>query len=287
MNKKYWIVIVSAIGIIALITWLFFGSRTIMNTTASGIYFGNIIWNGTITITGDTTIVGNLTVEPGTTVRFVVGDDWGGGNEVPADGYNDNDPTRLLEYGKTHAGLVVLRRLFAIGTTEQPITFTSAAANPTYADWESVIFLGDGSIVDNVIVEYSRNGLNPITTQKNSVIQNSTIRHTLWGAVSSSNSSIQVLGNHIYDCGHEGVDVQQGEQIIRGNLIEDCHAGIVILKGDAVVENNIMRDVSDGIGIDPKANPTVRNNTVTLADENIVRKYTYQNFSYNRFGDPN
>ncbi len=237
-------------------------------------------------VTGDVEVFGNLTVTEGTIIRFEVGDDQKSGDEVPADGYNTNDPTRLLSYSKTHAGIFVLRKLIANGTESRPITFTSAAPNPEYADWESVVFRGDGSLIQNVIVEYSRNGLNPVGNQTHSVIRDSIVRHTFWGAISSGHSQIQILHNHLYDCGHEGIDIQEGAQIVGDNLIEDCHAGIVILGGSPVVENNTIKGCGDGIHVDPTANPKLSSNTIIPANESENHKYTYQNFSYNLFGKP-
>ena len=270
----------------ALFAWKVFSVREMADTSASGTYLGNYLWSGTITLTGDVSILGNLTVSPGAVIRFAEGDDQGGGDEVPADGYNDHDPTRLLSYGKTHVQLFVMRKLMAMGTEARPATFTSAAGKPNYADWGSVVFQGDGSIIDHVIVEYSRNGLNPAGSQPRSIIRNSTVRHTLWGAVSSSDSDISVLNNHLYDCGHEGVDVQKGAQIVRDNLIEDCHAGIVILSGDAVVEGNTIKNCGDGIHVDAAAHPRLSNNTVVPARESQNHPYTYQNFSYYLFDAP-
>ncbi|MBI4281691.1 right-handed parallel beta-helix repeat-containing protein [Candidatus Uhrbacteria bacterium] len=282
-------IIFSILGIlilaIAITAWLFLRTTIVADTTRSGVYFGNQIWSGDILVTGDVMVLGNLTVREGTRVRFAVGDDRGWGDEVPADGYNDHDPTRLLSYGKTHSLLFILRRFIAIGTAERPITFTSAAEHPTYADWEAIIFEGNGSIVDHAVVEYSRNGLNPIGDQRKSVIRDSIVRHTLWGAISSSHSTIPVIHNHLYDCGHEGIDVQS-DQVIRDNRIEDCHAGIVVLKGSPTIERNTMKGVSDGIGVDPEATPKMSDNTITLADPSADHPYTYQNFSYHLFGDP-
>lgn len=286
MKKKISVAIISiAIVITFSLIWKFFSTSEVSNTRVSGMYLGNQMWGGNILVTGDVEIFGNLTVREGTTVRFVVGDDRGRGDEVPADGYNTNDPTRLLSYGKTHSGMFVWRKLIAKGSDNHPITFTSAAKNPSYADWESIVFEGNGSLIDKVIVEYSRNGLNPIGDQTNSIIRNSIIRHTFWGAVSSGQSPIQVLNNHLYDCGHEGVDIQQGKQIVRGNLIEDCHAGIVILAGNPVVEGNKIKNCGDGIHVDPKSHSTLSNNMIIPADSNKNHKYTYQQFSYSLFGD--
>lgn len=74
------------------------GSRT--DQSISGGFRGDQTWSGEILITGDVVIDGNLTVLAGTVVRFAVGDDQGTGEEIAADGFNDNDPTRLLAYEK-------------------------------------------------------------------------------------------------------------------------------------------------------------------------------------------
>ncbi len=264
----------------------FFSTSEIKNVSRSGFYIGNQVWSENIRITGDTTILGNLTVRPGAIVRFEVGDDQKGGDEVPADGYNDLDPTRLLSYATAHSNLHVLRKIIASGTEDAPIIFTSASKIPTYADWEAIIFSGNGSILDHIIVEYSRNGVNPIGRQPDSILRNSIVRHTFWGAVSSGHSPIQVLNNQLSDCGHEGVDIQSGTQIVRGNTIEDCHAGIVVLGGSPVIENNIIRNVSDGIHVDAKATPTLQNNQVTLANPEQDREWRYGAFTYRLWGSP-
>ncbi len=271
---------------VAGLAFTLFRTAEIKNASRSGWYIGNQVWSGNITITGDTTILGNLTVQPGAVVRFAVGDDQQGGDEVPADGYNDLDPTRLLSYATTHSNLLVWRKIIASGTEDAPITFTSASKTPTYADWEAIIFSGNGSILDHVLVEYSRNGVNPIGRQPNSVLRNSIVRHTLWGAVSSGHSPIQVLYNQLSDCGHEGVDIQSGTQIVRGNTIEDCHAGIVVLGGSPVIEDNVISNVGDGIHVDSRATPTLQRNQVTLARPEQDREWRYGAFTYRLWGVP-
>ena len=44
--------------------------------------------------------------------------------------------------------------LSAVGTLEAPITFTSSNANPRAGDWQCIHLDGDGSELDNVIVEF-------------------------------------------------------------------------------------------------------------------------------------
>ncbi len=131
----------------------------IIGQNVSGLYLTSQIWSGKILVTGNVVILQNLTILAGTTAKFDVQDDRKTGDEVSADGFNDLDPTRLVSYGKTHASLVVLGKLTAVGTPEKRILFTSAAEKPQIADWEAVLPLGDGSIIEYAIVEWSRNGI--------------------------------------------------------------------------------------------------------------------------------
>lgn len=289
MSKKRVIVVIcillfTGIGFISI---KFFSTTISANTKISGVYWGNQVWSNEITITGDTEILGNLTVLPGTVVKFEVGDDRGRGDEVEKDGFNDNDPTRLKSYTTTHSGLFVLRKLIAQGTKDKQIIFTSNAEKPSLADWEAIVFQGDGSVLDNVVVEYNRNGLNPIGNQPRSLIKNSIIRHALWGAISTANSSIQIVDNYLADAGHEGIDVAyKGAQIIKGNTIEDCHTGIAIMGGSAIIENNTIKDCGDGIFVSPDSSPKVSNNTVVLVPEDSQREWRYDSYVIPIFGNP-
>ncbi len=269
------------------LTFKFFSTEKISNAKRSGMYIGNQVWIGEITITGDTEILGNLTVLPGTIVKFVVGDDQKRGDEVEKDGFNDNDPTRLKSYTTTHASLFVLRKLISQGTADKKIIFTSNAEKPYLADWEAIVWQGDGSIIDNVIVEYTRNGLNPIGEQPNSVIQNSVSRHSMWGAISAANSNIKIINNHLSDAGHEGIDLKfNGNQEVSGNIIDDCHTGIASIAGSQLIKNNIITNCGDGVYIDPKSSATSIGNTFVPAPEDNKRVWRYGNYVIPIFGNP-
>lgn len=253
----------------------------------SGVYLGNQILDGVITVTGDTEILGNLTVLPGTIVKFMVGDDQRRGDEVKKDGFNDNDPTRLKAYTATHAGLFILKKFIARGTKDRKIVFTSASEKPYLADWEAVVWQGDGSIVNNVIVEYTRNGLNPIGKQPNSVIQNSISRHAMWGTISAANSNIKIVNNHLSDAGHEGIDLKfNGSQEVSGNIIDDCHTGIASIAGSQIIKNNTITNCGDGVYIDPKSHATSIGNTFVSAPEDSQRVWRYNNYVIPIFGYP-
>lgn len=248
---------------------------------------GSQIWSGDIYVTGDVELLGNLTVSPGTTVKFSVGDDRHRGDEVPADGFNDKDPTRLKSYTTTHASLFVMGKLVAKGTKTQPIIFTSAATNPNLADWEAIIFRGDGSIIDNIVVEYTRNGLNPIGKQPNSVIQNTISCHSMWGAISAANSNIKIINNHLFDAGHEGIDLKFNDnQEVSGNIIEDCHTGIASIAGRQLIKNNIITNCGDGVYLDPQSSATSIGNTFVPAPAESPRVWRYGNYEIPIFGNP-
>lgn len=287
-KKKIGILFLVALFLAAgFLAFKFFSTEKISDTKRSGMYIGNQVWSGEIIITGDTGIIGNLTVLPGTVVTFEVGDDRGWGDEVEKDGFNDNDPTRLKSYTTTHASLFVLRKLLAQGTKDKNIVFTSAAEKPYLADWESIVWQGDGSIIDNVIVEYTRNGLNPTGKQPNSVIQRSISRHAMWGAISAANSNIKIINNHLSDAGHEGIDLKSnGNQEVAGNSIEDCHTGIASIAGSQIIKNNTITNCGDGVYIDPKSSAISIGNTFVSAPEGSTREWRYGSYIIPIFGYP-
>lgn len=278
------VIVLVAVGIVAV---KYFSTSEKTDAKISGNYIGNQVWSGQIIVTGDTNIIGNLTVTPGSTVKFAVGDDQKGGDEVPADGFNDKDPTRLQSYGETHSSLYVFGKLIAQGAPDKKITFTSASPTPALADWEAVIFRGNGSIVENVIAEYNRNGFNPTGKQPDSVIKNSIFRHTLWGGVSSANSDIQIIGNQFSDNGHEGIDLKyNGPQVVKNNTISDCHTGIASIAGAQIIENNTITSCGDGVMISDQSSAKSINNTFISAPDDSPRVWRYGDYTIPIFGYP-
>ncbi len=277
-------VIVVATGVYGVLFWGPY--RMVQNQRLSGTLVGNREFSGTVTVTGDTTVVGNARFLPGTKVQFVVGDDQGGGDEVPPDGFLDNDPARLFSYSQTHARFVVLGRLEARGLQDNPILFTSASPTPHLADWEAFYFYGDGSTIDHAVFEYSRNGMNPLGSQPHSVARNSVFRHNLWSGPSLSSSSMTLEHSDISDAGHEGVDVQGGAAVIRDNFIHDTHSGIVVVAGTATIENNRMVNTSAGISAGPGVTlEREQNNTVELAPATSTLEWRYGDWVYRMYGD--
>ncbi len=270
-----------------VIAWLYYGPiRPIADKKLHGMSLGNQEWSGTITLTGDTEVIGNLWIKPGTKVLFEVGDDQCSGDEVPADGYNDDDPTRLMSYTKTHTILVVQGKVTAKGSAEKQIVFTSASPNPTYADWESVCFLGNGSQFEYVLVEYARNGITPLLHHQKVRVSKCLFRHNYWSGLSLSTSDAEVTQCDISDSGHEGIDMHSGNPLFKDNTIRDCHAGIVILEGHAVISGNKIIDCGDGVSLGNNASATMTNNEIVLASSDSRREWRYGNHAYPMFTPP-
>jgi len=253
----------------------------------TGHYRESEVWGGEILITGDVYMEKNLKILPGTVVKFAVQDDKHEGREIPADGFNDLDPTRLVSYGKTHSSLTVGGKLTAVGTPENRILFTSAAGNPKIADWEVISPHGDGSLIEYATIEWSRGGISlGDEPTPNSIFRNNIIRYTMWGSISTGWSGCQVYNNEIYECGHEGIDVQGRNPIIENNTIYDCHVGIVILRGSAIVRNNLMKNIGNGIHIGGDAAPILENNHIEIAPHDSKKEWCYEDFCYPMFGEP-
>ncbi len=251
-------------------------TNLISNVSLSGEYFGNQTWSGNIIITGDVTMHGDLKILPGTRIYFLVSDDTRSGQEVGADGFNDNDPTRLLEYTKSHSELTIKGKLTAIGE-DYNIIFTSKSKVPKFADWVGIKVEHDNSIIENCIVEWSRNGIVIKGNQSSTLVKNNIINNTFWGGINIDDSSPKIYNNIINEAGHEGIDVQAGYPDIRHNHITNSKTGIVVLGGLPTIINNTMLRVGKGIHSLEGIKINKSGNIFSFA---INKNWTYENFSY-------
>lgn len=135
-------------------------------------------------------------------------------------------------------------------------------------------------------MEWSRNGVTPKGAQPRSILRGSVVRHAMWGCVSAGGSAMQVLDNNVSDCGHEAVDVQSGDAVIRGNVLHDSHAGIVVLGGRPIIDGNTITNVGDGIGGVGVAGARLGQNPTTLAPPDSPLEWRYGDFAYRPFECP-
>ncbi|MCI5151240.1 MAG: hypothetical protein D3916_17965, partial [Candidatus Electrothrix sp. MAN1_4] len=104
-----------------------------------GVIEKDTIWSGDILIKGDVEVAKNATliIIPGTTVRFAKVEPFG-----PEKMYTDKDN----HFSRSE--IFVLGRLYAQGTKEEKIVFTSAEKEPAPGDWGAINFYGS---VDNLL----------------------------------------------------------------------------------------------------------------------------------------
>ncbi|MEW6079368.1 MAG: right-handed parallel beta-helix repeat-containing protein [Thermodesulfobacteriota bacterium] len=151
--------------LMAALGWMAAGYPAAAATNVSGNITASTTWTvagSPYIVTGNVTVRNSavLTIAPGATVKFNAG-------------------TGLYVSYSTYTGAI-----YAVGTQENPITFTSNAANPAPGDWRGIYFdnyTTDASTrLSYCIVEYGGNTTNANIYLDNAspTIQNCTIRHS-------------------------------------------------------------------------------------------------------------
>ena len=211
-----------------------------------------------------------LTIEPGTMVRFAVrSDDQHGGGDTPiTDPYFPNDPA--LAPSQISAIVVITGSLYAVGSAERPIIFTSDSLNPQKADWQSIAFEKGRLSLTNSIVEYAYYGIqiNQDADDSTVVIENNTVRHIQGCGICLAPKptvriTITISGNDISDCGHEGIDTHSSANVvIEHNTLHDNLNGIVIDGNNSTIRYNRFVRNENGIDIVNKdSHPSIYENT--------------------------
>ena len=240
-----------------------FGEQLLVSKS---IIENDTVWQGDILITGDVKVAKGaiLTIMPGTTVRFAKIDKFG---------------SEKLFTDKAHhfsrAELFIEGKLYAQGTKENRIRFTSAEKSPGPGDWGSVNFMNS---IDNII-EYCT---------------------FLYGQTAVHCHSAQVIISHnIFQ--HNGTAIGQknlkGEPIkcvvpMLYNEITENGGGILFGGGTTptIAHNNISKNTFFGIYVKKGGYANIRYNNIThngkgilfyvvksvlLRDNNIVENTDY------------
>jgi parallel beta-helix repeat protein len=240
------------------------------DTTRTGNTTTDERWQGTIDVIGDITVAtgSTLTIDPGTIVRFAAGsDDQHKGSTTPIS--DPNFPHDPAIASSTICSINIYGgALYAIGTPDKPIVFTSSAINPQPGDWESILYILPTSILrlQYTIIEYGYYGVQINTnsmynvTNTNITINNNIMRDIVACGVCCGNSqvSITVSNNDISSCGHEGVDTHVwANLVIENNVFHDIYnhidgptgAGVVIDSNSSIVRNNTFERSRFGINV--------------------------------------
>lgn len=240
------------------------------NTSRSGAVESDERWKGIIDITGDVTIheSATVTIEPGTTIRFAAGsDDQKEGGDTPiSDTPFPNDPA--IPPSQISSINLYGGALYAVGTDDNKIVFTSSASSPERGDWQSIGYNEKSSnlILQYTIIEYGYYGvqINTAADDSNITIKDNTIRHIvacgICGGIDPSQLvTITVSGNDISDCGHEAIDTHSNATlVIENNTFHDnlwsygdgaSGTGVVIDDNTTTIRNNQFIRNRSGIDI--------------------------------------
>jgi hypothetical protein len=254
------------------------------NASISGRITEDQTWSGVIDVTGDVEIDprATVTIEAGTIVRMAANtDDQHGGGSGIVDEMTAEDPTTLDAFGTSRIGIVVLGRLFAVGTPDAVIQFTSDAAAPSPTDWDGLWFMeGSVGVLKYALVEWVHTG--PAAHGATSFsVSHSTVRHTFWGALHAFQCSPLFEYNVLDDIGHEAVDTHKASPTVRFNEISHARTGVVLNNhgGTPVVfEGNTVRDCGRMMELQENAWAEIRGNTF-LGSEDTGGPWTYEGFA--------
>ncbi|XOF34360.1 MAG: right-handed parallel beta-helix repeat-containing protein [Candidatus Electrothrix sp. YB6] len=290
MKKNIFLSLLISIGTILLTLHPALAEELVVS---KGIIDKDTIWSGDILIKGDVEIAEGTTliIMPGTTVRFA---------KVEAFG-----PDKMFTDKEQHfsrAELFIRGKLYAQGTEEQKITFTSAADEPKPGDWGSINFQ---STVDNIleycVVMYAQTGVHCHSSQL--VITRSTFKYNgtaigqknlkdnpikcaipmLYNQISENGGGIlfgggtsptiahnEITGNEFF-----GIYIKKGGKAnIRLNNITKNGKGVIFFRVKEVVlrENNIADNENYNISMleDQTGDITARQNWWGSTDEKAI-----------------
>lgn len=220
------------------------------NTRRSGPIRADEIWRGVIDITGDVGIYApaTLTIEPGTVVRFAAGsDDQRSGGTVPiTDTHFPHDPAIAPSQMSTIN--VFGGTLYAVGTPDRKILFTSSSKTAQPGDWHSLQYNQSGSkfVLQYATLEYAYYGVQISDKASDSevTISHNTIRNIVAcgicnGVAETGPVTISLSDNDISYCGHEGIDTHSNAALtIANNIFHDNWTGIVVDHNNSTIRHN-------------------------------------------------
>lgn len=216
-------------------------SRTLSMVT-TGTLSENRTWlraESPYVITGDVRIHGGaqLTIEPGVEVKF-----------TQADSLPDTN-------GATMTELIVQGALYAVGTIDAKILFTSAETFPTRGNWGGLKFLSTNDPNNQMkfaTVMFADTGIR--SEGATPAIENSDFGLCVVGLDVGLSTALNIRYNTIRDC---NVGLVSANSNIRNNIFIDDQVAVSTLGADVFEFNTV--DCLVGMEI-PYGQPTIRNN---------------------------
>lgn len=243
MKKNIILSLLTAVAAVLLSLHPALGEEQVVN---KGVIKNDTIWSGEVLIKGDVEIAegATLMIMPGTTVRFAKVEPFG--------------PDKLFMDKEQHfsrAELFIRGKLYAQGTEEQKIVFTSAEKSPSPGDWGSVNLQ---STVDNIleycIFEYGQTAVHCHSSQV--LIANSIFRHngTAIGQKNLKDNPIKCIIPMLY------------------NRITENGGGILFGGGTAptISHNEISGNKFFGIYIKKGGRANIRFNNITKNGKGVI-----------------
>ena len=154
MSKQITVTLVACFTLFFLLLNPAYSEELVINKS---IIDKDTIWQGKVLIKGDVEIAkgATLTIMPGTVVRFQKIEEFG--------------PEKLSLDKLNHfprAELIIKGHLYAQGTPNNKITFTSAEENPHPGDWGSINLLGSvDNIIEFCVIQYAHTGAHAHSSQ--------------------------------------------------------------------------------------------------------------------------
>lgn len=213
---------------------------------SKGVIEKDTTWFGEVLIKGDVEVAegATLMIMPGTVVRFAKVEPFG--------------PEKLFMDEEEHfsrAELFIRGKLYAQGTEEQKITFTSAEASPNPGDWGSVNFQSTvDNILEHCVFEYAQTAVHCHSSQV--LIVNNTFKHngTAIGQKNLKDNPIKCVVPMLY------------------NLITENGGGILFGGGTAptISHNEITGNKFFGIYIKKGGKANIRLNNITKNGKGVI-----------------
>ena len=220
-----------------------FSKELIVN---KGVIDKDTVWSGEILIKGDVEVAeqATLTIMPGTTVRFARIEAFG-----PDKLYTDEDNHF------SRAEIFIRGKLYAQGSKEKKITFTSAEKSPKPGDWGAINFNGSvDNILEYCVLMYAQTAVHCHSSQV-TVVSN-TFKHN-GTAIGSKNLP----------------DIPVGCVLpILYNLITENGGGIIIGGGTAspVSHNEIRGNEFFGVYLKKSGKANVRFNNINKNGKGVI-----------------
>jgi hypothetical protein len=202
-----------------------------------------------------------LTILPGTRVVVSSLSDDQHSGAAWEDNYiaGHGDPTRTEAWAQ-HAVIISVRgTMNALGTPEQPITFTTSGSSTSAAQWQG-LEVSHGRL-EYVLVENAKIGVN---LQGPVVISHCTARNNLWVGLDIHGPNAQVSFNTVEGGGHHGIGVgwDASNALVDGNTVARALSGIHIEGGPATVRYNRLVDNNMAIAVMTGPGVEIANNVI-------------------------